>query len=236
METEHNPEEEAKQILEKLRPGGMWEPAGLGLSYIREGEAELKLVQQENTPLAAQARVRMRVLVESIGWKVDEEEVSMVDTQHLTPQEKHMQEVMLRQQSAQRWPCSKCETPLISFPLEEAVWQFDGQHEMKLPDGEIEEVEQWCVIIECPVCDTKVPMEPYDFGLIAGDDLMTTYTNEVAKFIVLSRMEVIQMIDAKSNDLVVLGTFCPFSGSLLPPHVRGTNVTWKEVEDKGEEE
>ena len=65
---EHNPEEEAKQILEKLRPGGMWEPAGLGLSYVREGETELRLVQQENTPIAAQARVRMRILVESIGW------------------------------------------------------------------------------------------------------------------------------------------------------------------------
>jgi hypothetical protein len=233
---ENNPEEEAKQILEKLRPGGMWEPAGLGLSYIREGATELKLVQQENTPIAAQARVRMRVLVESIGWTIDEEEVSMVDTSHLSPQEKHMHEIMLRQQSAQRWPCPKCETPLVAFPLEQAVWQFDGQQEMRLPDGEIEEVEQWCVIIECPVCDTKVPMEPYDFGLIAGDDLMTTYTNEVAKFIVMSRMEVIQKVDAKSSDVIILGTFCPFSGSLLPPHVRGTNVTWSELADKGEEE
>ena len=233
---QNNPEEEAKQILEKLRPGGMWEPAGLGLSYIREGETELKLVQQENTPLAAQARVRMRVLVESVGWTVDEEEVNMVDTSHLSPQEKHMQEIMLRQQAAQRWPCPKCETPLVAFPLEEAVWQFDGQHEMKLPDGTVEEVEQWCTIIQCPVCDTKVPMEPYDYGLIAGDDLMTTYSNEVVKFTVLSRPEVIQKIDAKDNDVIILGTFCPFSGSLLPPHVRGTNVTWSELADKGEEE
>ena len=194
------------------------------------------MVQQENTPLAAQARVRMRVLVESVGWTVDEEEVNMVDTSHLSPQEKHMQEIMLRQQAAQRWPCPKCETPLVAFPLEEAVWQFDGQHEMQLPDGTVEEVEQWCTIIQCPVCDTKVPMEPYDYGLIAGDDLMTTYNNEVVKFTVLSRPEVIQKIDAKDNDVIILGTFCPFSGSLLPPHVRGTNVTWSELADKGEEE
>jgi hypothetical protein len=233
---QHNPEEEAKQILEKLRPGGMWEPAGLGLSYVREGETELKLVQQENTPLAAQARVRMRVLVESVGWTVDEEEVNMVDTSNLTPQEKHMQEIMLRQQAAQKWPCPKCEVPLVAFPLEEAVWQFDGQHEMKLPDGTVEEVEQWCTVIQCPVCDTKVPMEPYDYGLIAGDDLMTTYNNEVVKYTVLSRPEVIHKIDEKANDVIILGTFCPFSGSLLPPHVRGTNVTWSELADKGEEE
>ena len=230
---EHNPEEEAKQILEKLRPGGMWEPAGLGLSYVREGETELKLIQQENTPIAAQARVRMRVLVEGIGWTVDEDEVHIADVEHLTPQEKHMKELMLRQESAQKWPCSKCETPLVAFPLEEAVWQFDGQHDMKLPNGEVEKVEQWCVIIQCPVCDTKVPMEPYDYGLIAGDDLMTTYTNDVAKFTILSRMETIEKIDAKSNDIIILGTFCPFSSSLLPPHVRGTTVTFT---DAGEEE
>jgi len=230
---EHNPENEAKQILEKLRPGGMWEPAGLGLTYVREGETELKLVQQENTPIGAQARVRMRVLVESIGWTVDEDEVSLVDVSHLSPQEKHMQEMMLRQESAQKWPCSKCETPLVAFPLEEAVWQFDGQHEMKLPTGEVEEVEQWCVIIQCPVCDTKVPMEPYDYGLIAGDDLMSTYSNGVANFTILSRMEVIQKMDEKNPEVIILGTFCPFSGSLLPPHVRGNVVTFRDV---GEEE
>ena len=110
------PEDSARTILERLRDGGLWEPAGLGLSYIREGEKTLKLLQQENNPTSAQARIRMKILIEDIGWKGDESEAQLIDVEHLSPQERHMKEMMLRQEAAQNWKCS-CGTPLSAFPL-----------------------------------------------------------------------------------------------------------------------
>jgi hypothetical protein len=159
------PEEEALTILERLRDGGLWQPAGLGLSYVRSGEKELKLTEQENNPTSAQARIRMRILIEKLGWRVDESEAQLIDVQHLSPQERHMQEMMMRQEAAQGWKC-ECGTPLSAFPLEEGVWTHDGQQEMRLPTGDVEMVEQWSVVISCPVCDKKIPTEPYDYALV----------------------------------------------------------------------
>ena len=116
MMEEATPEDNVKEILGRLRMNGLWEPAGLGLSYLREGERRIKLVQQENNPSAAQARVRMKILVEGIGWEVDESEVQLVDVQHLSPQEGHIQELMKRQEIEQKWPCPDCSTPLSAFP------------------------------------------------------------------------------------------------------------------------
>ena len=226
------PEDSARMILERLRDGGLWEPAGLGLSYIREGENTLKLTQQENNPTSAQARIRMKILIESLGWKVDESEAQLLDVTHLSPQERHRQEMMLRQEAAQNWKCS-CETPLSAFPLEQGVWTFGGQEEMVLPDGTKEEVEQWAVVITCPVCDAEIPTEPYDYALLAGDDAMVVYKTNNVEYTALTRPEIIEQMDAKNSEIIVLGTFCPFFGDLLPPHVRGAVVTFKEI---GEEE
>jgi hypothetical protein len=234
MMEEQTPEDNVKEILSRLRLNGLWEPAGLGLSYLRDGDRSIKLVQQENHPSAAQARIRMKILVEGIGWTVDESEVQLIDVQHLTPQERHMQEMMKRQEIAQQWPCPDCSVPLSSFPLEEGVWTFDGQAEMALPEGvegedgqTTELVEQWSVVITCPVCDTSVPMEPYDYGLLAGDDLMLKFDAKAATYVALSRPEIINMVDNKLDESIkVLGTFCPFSGELLPPHVRGSVVIY----------
>ncbi len=227
------PEDSARTILERLRDGGLWEPAGLGLSYVREGEKTLKLLQQENNPTSAQARIRMKILIEDIGWKVDESEAQLIDVEHLSPQERHMKEMMLRQEAAQNWKCS-CGTPLSAFPLEEGAWTFDGQEEMLLPNGETEMVEQWSVAITCPVCDATIPAEPYDYALLAGDDAMAVYKTAEVSYRALTRPEIIEMIDSKlADNILVTGTFCAFTGEMLPPHVRGAVVSFKGI---GEEE
>jgi len=222
------PEDNALTILERLREGGLWQPAGLGLSYVRTGEKSISLITQENNPTSAQARIRMRLLIEGVGWQVDESEAQLKDVQHLSPQQQHMQEMMMRQEMAQNWKCN-CGTPLSAFPLEEARWNFDGQEEMILPTGEKELVEQWSVITQCPVCETIVPLEPYDYGLLAGDDAMTTYSfvHEERKYTLtaLTRPEIIERVDrgcSGSSDLFPLGTF--YIGHMLPPHVRGAVV------------
>jgi len=227
------PEDNAKLILDRLRLNGLWEPAGLGLSYMKTGDRSLKLVQQEKNPTASQARIRMSILMKDIGWKVDESEVEMVDIEHLSPQERHMQEMMKRQEVAQNWPCPECVTPLAAFPLEEGVWKFEGEEDMELPTGDTEKVERWVVVIKCPVCDTSVPMEPYDYGLLAGDDAMVVYRANTISYTALSRPEIIDFIDNKLTDsLVITGTFCAFSGELLPPHVRGAVVVFSSIEEE----
>ena len=243
------PEDNALTILERLREGGLWQPAGLGLSYIRTGEKSISLITQENNPTSAQARIRMRLLIESVGWQVDESEAQLKDVQHLSPQQQHMQEMMMRQEMAQNWKCN-CGTPLSAFPLEEARWNFDGQEEMILPTGEKELVEQWSVITQCPVCEAIVPLEPYDYGLLAGDDAMTTYSFTASwrhqeyryTMTALSRPEIIAFMDMNNGDadgdapdMFVTGTF--HNGHMLPPHVRGAVVSMTEhIIATGEEE
>lgn len=237
MEEPMTPEDNARMILEKLHEGSLWEPAGLGLSYVKTGPKSLLLTQQQNNPTSAQARIRMKMLVESVGWTIDESEVQLVDVENLSPQERHMQEMMMRQEAAQRWPCPECKTPLAAFPLEEGVWRFDGQQDLATPDGDIvKDVEQWSVVITCPVCDTEVPTEPYDYALLAGEDAMMIYRTKYVKYVALSRPEIIEVMDKdradREKEVVVLGTFCPFNGDLLPPHVRGSVVTFSAIDEE----
>ena len=207
-EEDMNPEDSARMILERLREGGLWQPAGLGLSYVKEGETKLSLVAQENNPTSAQARIRMRLLIESTGWEVDESAVQLTDVQHLSPQEQHMQEMMLRQEMAQSWKC-QCETPLSAFPLEEGKWTHDGDEEMILPDGEKELVEQWSVVVSCPVCETTLPLE---------------------------HMDAVNGVNGSPTNVNILCTGTIFNGHLLPPHVRGAVVMVEETYLSQEEE
>lgn len=244
------PEDNVTTILERLREGGLWQPAGLGLSYVRDGDRSVKLISQENNPTSAQARIRMRLLIESVGWQVDEDEAQLKEVQHLSPQQHHMQELMMRQEMAQNWKCA-CGTPLSAFPLEEGEWKFDGQKEMVLPDGEKEIVEEWWVHTQCPVCEIVVPVEPYDYGLLAGDEAMLDYSftanptgHQEIKYTLtaLSRPEIIMFMDMNNGDdadgdapnMFCTGTF--FSGHMLPPHVRGAVVAVTEENITGEEE
>ena len=205
--------------------GGVWQPGDYGLTYVRDGERSLLLTSQENTPMAAQFRIRLGLLIESVGWTVDDSECMLVDIDSQSPQERHMEEMMQRQEMAQSWEC-QCGTPLSAFPLEDASWNHDGQDEMMLPTGEAEMVERWSVSIDCPVCEAQVPMDPYDFGILAGDDLLSTYRTPHMVYEALDRGTIVNRVDEKeTSHMMVLGTFCPINGDLLPPHVRG-GVVW----------
>jgi len=232
-EGDMTPEEAALSILERLRDGGVWQPAGLGLTYVRSGEKSIKLVEQENNPTSAQARIRMRILIEGLDWVVDESEASLIEVQHLSPQERHMQEMMMRQEMAQGWKC-ECGTPLSAFDLDFCNWVTDGQKEMMIPDGTTEMVEDWRVMIECPTCGKDTAMEPYDYALLAGDESMVVYDTGKVKYTALTRPEIIERIDKKdgASDIIMLGTFCAFNGDLLPPHVRGAVVTFKPSDEE----
>ena len=61
-----------KCIRTNERSNGLWQPKGLGLSYVKGGGQTVILISQENIPTSADARVRMRMLIERIGWTVDD--------------------------------------------------------------------------------------------------------------------------------------------------------------------
>ena len=86
---------EIKNILERMREQGLWQPSGLGLSYVKEGDKTVKLISQENTSKSADARARMKILVERAGWKVDESICEIIEVTHLSPEEKQMREIIL---------------------------------------------------------------------------------------------------------------------------------------------
>ena len=234
MDSQSNtPEEQAKDLLSKMRTGGIWEPEGLGLTLMKTKEGSVDLITQENTPFSAQARIRLRLLLGDIGWEMNEDECQLIDVQSTDPFTRHMENTVKRQEMAQNnWTCVKegCGCMMSAFPLEEGRWEFLGQEEMETPMGTIEEVEMWSVAVKCPVCDTEVMMEPYDYGLLAGDDLMLSYHTAKVTYTALEREEVIRCMDANLDNVIVTGTFCPFTREMLPPHVRGAVVMVKERE------
>ena len=219
------PREAVKNVLERMREGGLWQPKGLGLSYVKGGGQTVILISQENIPMSADARVRMRMLIERIGWTVDESICEIIDVEYLTLEQKHAKEVKILQDMAKNWECS-CETKLSKFPLDEAPWIYNGDEEMVTQNGEIEIVERWHVLIKCPNCDMEIPIEPYDYRLLGDEELMFNYNTSQISYKVLDKDELIERIDNKlSDNMIILGTFCPFHGDRLPPHLRGQPCT-----------
>ena len=65
---------------------------------------------------------------------------------------------------------------------------------------------------------------------------MMIYRTKYVKYVALSRPEIIEVMDKdradREKEVVVLGTFCPFNGDLLPPHVRGSVVTFSAIDEE----
>ena len=232
---EETPEEQIEMLLSGLAIGALWEPAGHGLTYMKIGEREVELMVQQETSDSAQSRIRLGILMAKVGWQVKEDSVQIVPPENLSPQQQYMKEQMKRQEIAQTtW---KCQTPdcgclLSAFPLEKAQWIFVGQDKIEDDDGTEQDVEIWAVNITCPVCDTTIAMEPLEYAKLAGDDLMMSNRTSAAQLEALDRPTIIKCIDEKYGEIIVTGTFCPFSGDLLPPHVRGAVVSFKELENE----
>lgn len=225
-------QDELRGILEKMREQGLWQPSGLGLSYVKEGHKTVKLISQENISKSADARARMKILIERAGWKVDESICEIIEVTHLSSEEKQMREIIEGREVAQSWECT-CGTLLSSFPLEEGVWKKDGQQETILPNGEAEVTEQWSVTITCPVCDMQVPLEPYDYGLLADSECMLSYKTSKMIYTIVNRPNIIETIDNNfSESMIILGSFCPFHGDLLPPHFRGVVCFYSAIKEE----
>ena len=224
------PREAVKNVLERMSEGALWQPKGLGLSYVKSGAQAVILISQENIPTSADARARMRMLIERIGWTVDESICEIIDVEYLTLEQKHAKEVKILQDMAKNWECS-CGTRLSKFPLDEAPWFYNGDEEMITQNGEIEIVERWHVLIKCPNCEMEIKVDPYDYRLLGDEELMFNYKTSQISYKVLEKHQIIERIDNKSSDnIIILGTFCPFHGDRLPPHLRGQSCSYSSLE------
>jgi len=236
---EETPEEQIEMLLSGLAIGAIWEPAGHGLTYMKIGEREVELMVQQDSSESAQSRVRFGILMAKAGWQVKEDKVQVSPVENLSPQQQYMKEQMMRQEVAQStW---KCQTPdcgclLSAFALDKADWVLVAQEKMEDEHGIEQDVEVWAVNITCPVCNTMISMEPLEYAMLAGDDLMMSYRTPAAQLEALDRPTIIKIMDSgKGNtEVVITGSFCPFSGALLPPHVRGAVVSFKELESEEE--
>ena len=110
----------------------------------------------------------------------------------------------------------------FEISLDEA---HNGDEEMVMQNGEIEIVEQWYVLIKCPNCDMEIPR------LFLDEGLLFNYKTSQISYKVLDKDELIERIDSKlSDNIIILGTFCPFHGDRLPPHLRGQSCSYSSLE------
>lgn len=221
--------------IEGLRIGGMWSPDGSGLDYERTGEEELTLRRMHSHPAAMEVHGRIKRIFDELDWELLDEEIE-VYLPPLNPAEAAMQDRLHQQDTASRWTCvtEECETLLGDMELEKGEWLNFGLQEMMLPDGTTEEVERWGVNIECHDCGTTIQMDPYDYGLLAGDDLFYRYKCGCATmYRMLTREDVLRIVDAGGSG-VALGTRCPNCDGVMPPHLRGTFCS--RLDNWGEEE
>ena len=234
---EETPEAQIEMLLSSLAVGALWEPSGNGLTYMKVGEREVELMVQQQNSQAAQSRIHLGILMAKTGWQVKEDNVQIVEAENLSPPQHYMKEQMRRQEIAQStWKCQtpECGCLLSAFALDKAEWVFLGQDKVDDEEDQEHEVEIWAVNVVCPVCDTTIAMEPLEYALIAGDDLMMSYRTPAAQLEALDRPTIIKVMDNDSREIIITGSFCPFSGALLPPHVRGAVVSFKELESEEE--
>ena len=234
---EETPEAQIEMLLSGLAVGALWEPSGNGLTYMKIGEREVELMVQQQNSEAAQSRIHLGILMAKTGWQVKEDNVQIVESENLSPPQHYMKEQMRRQEIAQNtWKCQtpECGCLLSAFALDKAEWAFLGQDKVDDEEGQEHEVEIWAVNVVCPVCDTTIAMEPLEYALIAGDDLMMSYRTPAAQLEALDRPTIIKVMDSDNGEVIITGSFCPFSGALLPPHVRGAVVSFKELESEEE--
>lgn len=183
------------------------------MMYRKTGSTQLTLVQR--TERAAEAHERVTKVLGAIEWEcVEDDNLRIIPTD---PQE----QVEQAQDTAQQWVCptEDCDTRLVNCDLEHVTWNNAGLQPAMMPDGTETEAERWLVIMDCVGCGEQLRMNPLDYALLAGDDLFHTFRTERVTYHVLSREQVIELIDAGGTG-IALGTR-GFYGETIPPHMQG---------------
>jgi len=225
-ETDWKPSDEevawTKENIYPLQIGGIWSPHGL--EYERTGDSEITLVSITNHEGTVEAHARICKVIDEMEWTMIDDSVQRVtndlDTNSL--HEAQQAELERIQDIVSGWKCAneECEEYLVNMPVEEVDWVNHGPQPFKDPDtGEEGEADRWLAHITCHACNAIIPMNPMDYGYIAGEDSFYTWRLGFDIFRVLTREETIQLID-NGGDGFALGS--TYREHQVPPHMQGT--------------
>jgi len=225
--------------LTGLKVGGGWAPGGTGLEYERTGEEELTLRRITQHPESGEMHRRVLMTLENTNWLVDETQADMV-TPSLNPQEAQFQELLRKQEIAAQWDCpnAECDHKLVDMPLEEGVWETQGMQAALDDEGKGIEIERWIVSLGCDECTTQFQIDPQDYGLLGGDDLFFQWRTPTGTFTVLTREQVVDLVDGGVAAEMCAPLGSEYNGEPVPPHMKGTYCVFAKVfpSEDGEEE
>lgn len=237
-ETDWEPSDEeiawTKTNLEPLDVGGVWAPHGL--EYERVDDKSLKLVSMINTEGVQEAHARICKVLDELEWHIDDDSVRRISNEQAPQSIAESQEAELEriQGIVSSWTCpdEECAEPLVNMALEQCVWVNHGAHEFMNPEtGEEGEADRWLAHITCHECNIEIPMNPLDFGYLAGEDLFYTWRiNDTVSYRVLTREQTVALIDAGEEGIALGSTIQDID---VPPHMQGTYCV---IEIKGDEE
>jgi len=242
-DTDWQPKEEeiawTRDALENIAEGGTWAPHGL--EYLRTGASELKLVSMVHHAGTVEAHARICKVLEHLKWDIDDDSVERVshDVPPEIQAEAQQAELERIQAIVSGWLCpnDECGKALVDMPLEEVVWTNEGLQPYMNPEtGDEGEAERWMAHITCDGCAQTIPMNPLDYGYIAGEDLFYTWRfNKESAFRVLTREQTVALIDEGLQG-TALGS--SFGSQEVPPHMQGTycKIVLISELDSGEEE
>mgnify|MGYP003993611825 CR=1 FL=1 len=226
-ETDWQPEEEeiawTRDALENIAEGGTWAPHGL--EYLRTGASELKLVSMVHHAGTVEAHARIRKVLEHLKWGIDDDSVERIS--HDVPPEIQAQaqqaELERIQAIVSGWLCpnDECGKELVNMPLERVAWVNEGLQKFLNPETNEEgEAERWMAHITCDKCSQGIPMNPLDYGYIAGEDLFYTWRfNDTLAHRVLTREQTVILVDSGEGGTALGSTY---QGIQVPPHMQGT--------------
>ena len=226
--------------LSELPENAMWALPNNHAVYKRDGnENKMVLIQRMDHPAIVEGCKRIVTVCNLIGWEVDEEHAEVLPFETTSPEEMMFEERVRRQEMLMKATCAnnECNTLLVSMDLENPKWTHIRDTQMEDDDGAMHDVEVWSPIIKCYECGEEVKMMPEDYAILAGDDLATRFkTLSGVEYRVLTRDEIINLIDTNEmSNVHILGTLCPFSGEVIPPHFRAL-ITQFALPDTSEEE
>lgn len=221
MSWEPTPEdiEWTKGVIENLEDGQDWMEGEM--AFRKTGKTTLSLLTR--TERSEGAAERVRVVLDILGWELDESESKIV------PDDPTLAAEMM-QKEAQSWMCPKCEDfPVVNMDLTATEWGIMGNTQYIDESGNAILLDRWVVGIKCG-CGEKIYLSPDDYYLIAGERLFYTWEGLTP----ISPEQITVAVDEGFWEaLYVTPLGSERDGNPVPPHMRGLICTLLEG---GEEE
>jgi len=199
-------------VLDTLEDGQDWMEGEM--AFRKTGDKELKLLTR--TERASFAIERVKIVVEGLGWTLDESEAKIIP-------DDPMLAAQMMQAEAESWCCPKCEEhKVVNMDLEAATWHLMGQSVYVDEDGNSVQTPRWVVEIICP-CEEKVYVSPDDYLLVAGEINFYTWNVDNKTLRVMTPEQITECADNETLSKINaqhLGT--TYEGNTVPPHLRGT--------------